>query len=109
VLAVAELPEVRRAEAERDLSAAAHRAADMAWLAAAGVDAELADAIYAEQLEAGAWAPYPDARIVLTALRRRGARAGVVSDVGRDIRRHFAATDCSTSSRPSSSRSSTDA
>lgn len=83
-------PEVQRAFEAHDRSAAAHRDANMRMLTSAGIDAELADAIYRHWLEPDAWAPYPDVRGVLERLRDREIGVGVVSDIGWDIRRAFA-------------------
>ncbi|RSO08617.1 hydrolase [Streptomyces sp. WAC 06783] len=49
-------------------------------------DDRLYDALYERHMTAAAWAPYPDAAEVLSGLRQRGIRIGVVSNIGWDLR-----------------------
>lgn len=68
----------------RDLSREEHREVFAALAAEAGADAELTDALYGTLLDT--WAPYDDAAPVLRALRERGVRTALVSNVGLDVR-----------------------
>jgi putative hydrolase of the HAD superfamily len=52
-------------------------------------DPALHDALYDRHMTPAAWAPYPDAADVLRALRERGIRVGVVSNIGWDLRPVF--------------------
>lgn len=74
----------------RDLSAALHR---KCWLELLAPLDELAPglALFNYELESSArgWEPYPDARPVLTELRRRGIPVGILSDCGWDVREVF--------------------
>ncbi|MET8330481.1 HAD-IA family hydrolase [Streptomyces sp. NPDC005181] len=54
-------------------------------------DPGLYDALYERHRSAAAWRPYPDAAGVLKALRTSGARVGVVSNIGWDLRPVFRA------------------
>ncbi|MEU7598307.1 HAD-IA family hydrolase [Streptomyces sp. NPDC039022] len=49
-------------------------------------DDALYDALYERHMTPAAWEPYPDAAEVLSELRRRGIRTGVVSNIGWDLR-----------------------
>ncbi|MER0240907.1 HAD-IA family hydrolase [Streptomyces sp. HSW2009] len=76
----------------RDLSGARHRAAYLAQSRQVSLPHEdLHEALYARHREPAAWAPYPDAAEVLTALREHGVRIGVVSNIGWDLRPVFRA------------------
>jgi HAD superfamily hydrolase (TIGR01509 family) len=81
-------PEIRAAQADRDLSPANHRRSMYAWFA--GVDAlrGLEDVAYARMIADDSWVPYPDTEPVLRALDERGIPVGVVSDIAWDIRAH---------------------
>jgi len=73
-----------------DTSLDVHRAALLAWFAAAGLDDELAYAVWAyDAEEPDANFPFPDAAPVLRALHDNGVRIAVVSDIHYDIRAHF--------------------
>ena len=66
----------------RDLSAERHRADWLRLLAP--LDAHVAGGaarLYEEVIHADGWVPYPDAAGVLGALRERGVRVGVVSNI----------------------------
>ncbi|ROO85364.1 HAD superfamily hydrolase (TIGR01493 family)/HAD superfamily hydrolase (TIGR01509 family)/HAD superfamily hydrolase (TIGR01549 family) [Actinocorallia herbida] len=70
-----------------DLSAEFHRACYTGLARAAGLpDPALADALYDRSSLPVAWRPYPDAEKTLHALRERGIRLAVVSNIGWDPR-----------------------
>ncbi|KNB52214.1 HAD family hydrolase [Streptomyces caatingaensis] len=76
----------------RDLGPAEHRAAYGGLARRVPLPSPaLYDALYARHMEPAAWAPYPDAVPVLTALRRHGIRIAVVSNIGWDLRPVFRA------------------
>lgn len=78
--------------AQRDVSAEHHRAAYTGLAREVPMpDPRLCDALYARHMEPAAWVPYPDAAGVLAALRRRGVRTAVVSNIGWDLRPVFRA------------------
>ena len=76
----------------RDLSAVAHREV---WTAlferANGTVPDVATTLYERVMDPGAWIPYPDTAPTLRALRARGVKIGIVSNVPRDLRPIFAA------------------
>ncbi|MEU3252635.1 HAD-IA family hydrolase [Streptomyces sp. NPDC006997] len=74
----------------RDQSSALHRAAYTGLSRQVPLpDPALHDALYDRHMTPAAWAPYPDAAEVLGALRERGVRIGVVSNIGWDLRPVF--------------------
>jgi putative hydrolase of the HAD superfamily len=76
----------------RDESAALHRAAYTGLSRQVPLpDPALHDALYDRHMSPAAWQPYPDAVEVLRALRERGIRVGVVSNIGWDLRPVFRA------------------
>jgi putative hydrolase of the HAD superfamily len=76
----------------RDRSAELHRAAYTGLSRQVALpDPALHDALYDRHMTPAAWAPYPDAAAVLRALRERGVRVGVVSNIGWDLRPVFRA------------------
>ena len=76
----------------RDLSADAHRDVWTALFSGADVIAPgLGRALYERVMDPAAWIPYPDTAPTLRALRDRGRKVGVVSNVPRDLRPIFAA------------------
>jgi HAD superfamily hydrolase (TIGR01509 family) len=78
--------------AERDLYAHAHRAAYTGLAATVPTDVEgLADALYDRLLGPQGWLPYTDTEATLRRLHESGVKVGVVSNIGFDIRPHFAA------------------
>ncbi|MEU7166035.1 HAD-IA family hydrolase [Streptomyces morookaense] len=78
--------------AQRDVTAEQHRAAFTGLAREVPVpDPRLHDALYARHMEPAAWDPYPDVAGVLAALRRRGVRTAVVSNIGWDLRPVFRA------------------
>ncbi|CAM5259626.1 HAD family hydrolase [Streptomyces aurantiogriseus] len=74
----------------RDRSAELHRAAYTGLSRQVPLpDPALHDALYDRHMTPAAWGPYPDALPVLSALRERGVRVGVVSNIGWDLRPVF--------------------
>jgi HAD superfamily hydrolase (TIGR01509 family) len=98
-LAYVDAPERLADKAGCDLSTDAHRAVWTRLMAAAGpFEPALVDALYACLTDTSAWLPYPDTLDVLRRLAAAGVPAGVLSNVGWDIRPTFtragAAVDC---------------
>jgi HAD superfamily hydrolase (TIGR01509 family) len=87
----ASLPEVAAGEVGCDCSKAAHRAWSMMFFERAGLDEELAETLYALDLDPVAHPFYPDAAPALRALHERGCRVALVSDIHVDLRPEFAA------------------
>ncbi|MYZ07403.1 HAD-IA family hydrolase [Streptomyces sp. SID2999] len=82
--------ELTGAWAERDLDAAAHRAAYTGLSRQVPLPEQtLHDALYDRHMTPAAWTPYPDAAHVLAELRRRGIAIGIVSNIGWDLRPVF--------------------
>jgi HAD superfamily hydrolase (TIGR01509 family) len=78
--------------ADRDLYAHSHRAAYTGLAETVTTDvAGLPDALYDRLLAAEGWLPYADTENTLRILHDAGIRVAVVSNVGFDIRPHFAA------------------
>ncbi|MFF8696609.1 HAD family hydrolase [Streptomyces sp. NPDC015144] len=76
--------------AGRDESARAHRETYTALARQVALpDPGLYDALYERHRTPAAWQPYPDAAEVLGALRGKGVRVGVVSNIGWDLRPVF--------------------
>jgi HAD superfamily hydrolase (TIGR01509 family) len=76
----------------RDLSAAAHREVWTALFERAHTTVPgIANALYERVMDPRAWIPYPDTAPTLRALRERGIKIGIVSNVPRDLRPIFAA------------------
>jgi len=76
----------------RDLSAAAHREVWSALFARADrLVPGISQALYERVMDPASWVPYADAAPTLRALRERGVRTGVVSNVPRDLRPLFVA------------------
>jgi FMN phosphatase YigB (HAD superfamily) len=73
-----------------DTDADLHRAAYAAWFAAAGIDDELATALYAVESDPGLNPFADDVGAVLEQLAAAGVRIGVVSDIHVDLRPVFA-------------------
>lgn len=82
----AELPEVVAADAQIDTSPALHRASTMREFELAGVDEELAEAIYRLDFEPSTHPLYPDVCGVLFDLHSSGVTVGVASDIHFDLR-----------------------
>ncbi len=82
------LPEVQAAEAVEDTSAQAHRHSEYLLYERAGIDSELADAMYRLLGDPSFHPCYDDAPTVLAALDGNGVKVGVVSDIHVDLRPH---------------------
>jgi FMN phosphatase YigB (HAD superfamily) len=82
-------PEVAGALARCDTSLEVHREANLSWYRAAGLDDELALAIWGRDGHPDATFAFPDASHVMGTLRERGVEIAVVSDIHFDIRDHF--------------------
>ena len=78
--------EVVAALRDEDTSAERHRFANMLWFERAGLDAELAEALYGFDAEAENRPLYPDTAETLAALKQQGVAIAVVSDIHLDIR-----------------------
>ncbi|HEY8758510.1 MAG TPA: HAD family hydrolase [Candidatus Limnocylindria bacterium] len=77
---------------QRDLSPEAHRAGWTALFEQADIHKPgLSALLYERVMDHQKWLPYPDAERVLRALRERGLRIGVVSNVAEDLRPVFVA------------------
>ncbi len=73
--------------AERDLDADRHRRAHVGLAREAALPwPELYDVLYERHMAPTAWSPYPDTVEVLSALRERGVRLAVLSNIGWDLR-----------------------
>jgi HAD superfamily hydrolase (TIGR01549 family) len=78
--------------ADRDLYEHSHRAAYTGLAATVNTDVEgLADALYDRLLGPDGWLPYADTELTLRTLHKAGIKVAVVSNIGFDIRPHFAA------------------
>jgi HAD superfamily hydrolase (TIGR01509 family) len=78
--------------ADRDLYAHCHRAAYTGLAATVAPDVPgLPDALYERLLVPAGWLPYADTAPTLRTLRAAGVKVAVVSNIGFDIRPHFAA------------------
>ncbi|HEU4348543.1 MAG TPA: HAD-IA family hydrolase [Actinoplanes sp.] len=85
-------PQLAEHWADRDLYEHSHRAAYTGLAATVQTDVEgLADALYERLLGPDGWLPYADTEPTLRTLHEAGVKVGVVSNVGFDIRPHFAA------------------
>lgn len=82
-------PDLHAALARSDTSLEVHREANLAWFAAAGLDDDLAVAIWARDGHPDASFAFPDAAPVMRTLHEHGIRMTVVSDIHYDIREHF--------------------
>ena len=78
--------DVREAMATEDCSPELHRIANMLWFERAGLDRELAKALYAMDFDPATPPVYPDANGVLAQLHAGGTRIAIVSNFHRDIR-----------------------
>ncbi len=79
-------PDVAEALRDEDTSAARHRAANMLWFEGAGIDPELAHALYLFDEDPAHRPLYSDALGVLAALKARRVKIAIVSDIHFDIR-----------------------
>ena len=80
------MPEVEAALRDEDTSAERHRTGNMSSFERAGLDLELAEALYAFDSDADNRPLYHDAAETLAALQSRGVKIAVVSDIHLDIR-----------------------
>jgi HAD superfamily hydrolase (TIGR01549 family) len=87
--AVEKHPQVAAGLARCDVSLDVHREANLTWFRAAGIDDELAFAIWARDGHPDATFAFSDAAPVMASLREHGRRMAVVSDIHYDIREHF--------------------
>ena len=85
-----QFPDVREASSVEDTSTEAHFHSEHLLYERAGIDADLADALYGLLGQSSFHAPYPEAKRVLRALHGAGIRLGVVSDIHVDLREHAA-------------------
>ncbi|HLN17643.1 MAG TPA: HAD family hydrolase [Acidimicrobiales bacterium] len=85
------LEQIREGLVDCDCSASRHREATLAHFAAAGLDDDLALALYELDGDPVAHPFADDAAAVLTALRARGVAVAVVSDIHFDLRPEFRA------------------
>ncbi|MEV6346334.1 HAD-IA family hydrolase [Actinoplanes sp. NPDC051851] len=84
-------PQLSEHWSDRDLYAHSHRAAYTGLAATVNTDIEgLADALYDRLLTAEGWLPYSDTESTLRKLHENGIKVAVVSNIGFDIRPHFA-------------------
>ncbi|HCO03198.1 MAG TPA: hypothetical protein DIT48_07535 [Actinobacteria bacterium] len=81
-----ELPEILETERHEDCSAELARSVTMRRFELAGLDDELANALYRIDAEPTTHPLYPDVPEVLSAIRDRGSRLVLVSDIHHDIR-----------------------
>ena len=87
VLSVVDSPEGIAARRGCDVSRDLHRSVWTALISEAGPYSKaVVGAIYRALTDPAAWKPYPDTTRVITALRSRGTKVGVVSNIGWDIR-----------------------
>ena len=82
-------PEIASALDRCDVSLDVHRAANLAWFHAAGLDDELALAIWSRDGHPDATFAFSDSAPVMAALREQGVAVAVVSDIHFDVRDHF--------------------
>jgi HAD superfamily hydrolase (TIGR01493 family) len=81
------MPDVLAAERTEDCSLERNRSSTMLRFARAGLDVELAEAVHRLDSDGRNFPLYPDVPAVLAAIRRRGARTAIVSDIHYDVRR----------------------
>lgn len=78
------------AHVARDLDTDVHRQSITTILGGIdGVGPDFAIALYEAMTAADGWSPYPDVRPTLESLRSAGARIGIVSNIGWNIRKSF--------------------
>jgi FMN phosphatase YigB (HAD superfamily) len=87
--AVEREPEIAAALERCDTSLEVHRDTNLAWFRAAGIDDDLAVAIWARDGHPDATYAFEDALPVMAAMRAAGRGVAVVSDIHYDIRDHF--------------------
>ena len=79
-------PDIRDALDRSDTSPEAHRAANMAWFGAIGLEDELATAIYERDGHPEASFPFDDVRAVMHTLKEHGKKIALVSNIHYDLR-----------------------
>jgi FMN phosphatase YigB (HAD superfamily) len=84
-------PEVIAAQERYDASVEAHRAGGLLHFRRAGLDEELALAVYERDGALDVSVPYPDTGPVLRRLKELGVRIAIVSDIHFDLRPFFVA------------------
>lgn len=84
--AAAELPEILEAERHEDCSVELNRSATMLRFERAGLDGELADALYRRDFDPASHPLYPDVPDVLAAIRALDVRIALVGDIHFDLR-----------------------
>jgi putative hydrolase of the HAD superfamily len=82
-------PEIAAALSRCDTSLEVHRDTNLGWLRSAGIDDELAVAIWSRDGHPDATYPFEDSAPVMRAVQRGGRGIAVVSDIHFDIRDHF--------------------
>jgi FMN phosphatase YigB (HAD superfamily) len=82
-------PQHEAALSRCDASLAVHRATNLAWFADAGIDSELAVAIWARDGHPDATFAFTDAAEVMAVLQAHAVRMVVISNIHYDIRDHF--------------------
>jgi HAD superfamily hydrolase (TIGR01509 family) len=85
------LPEIAQAEPTIDCSPELHRAGSMNWFRTAGLDDELAAALYDVDFDPAGHLFYPDVPETFRALHDIGTRLAIVSDIHFDLRPEFVA------------------
>jgi HAD superfamily hydrolase (TIGR01509 family) len=88
--ATAQLPEFVEAERGIDCSAELHRSVSIRLYRQAGLDNELAEALYRLDFDPASHPLYPDVPDVLAAIRALGVRVALVSDIHFDLRADLA-------------------
>ena len=78
----------------RDLEPHSHREAYLYVMGVCGLAGEQAESLYRRVIDPASWTPYPDTAPVLEALRARGVRTAVVSNIAWDVRRAFDSLGC---------------
>jgi HAD superfamily hydrolase (TIGR01549 family) len=86
ITAAARLPDVVDALRDEDTSTTRHRAANMMWFQRAGLDSELAEALYAVDADPDNRPLYTDVAETLAAIHHAGVKIAVVSDIHLDLR-----------------------
>jgi putative hydrolase of the HAD superfamily len=82
-------PEIAAALERCDISLDVHRAANLSWYRAAGLDDELALAIWSRDGHPEATFAFSDSARVMAELREHGIGMAVMSDIHFDVRDHF--------------------
>jgi HAD superfamily hydrolase (TIGR01549 family) len=78
-------------EVRVDISVDVNHEVTMRRLLGVGIDAELAEALWALDFDASAWPVFPDAPMVVQEIRNRGVATALVSDFHADLRPHLSA------------------